>query len=74
MNVQIYPRSQHLFTTVTKKPDLYLDELRMELEAKCGVSVSLNTVWRTLQTGGFTMKKVCSYPCCFLCDPDVPLS
>jgi hypothetical protein len=53
-------KSQHLLTTITKAPDLYLDELRLDLEAKCGVSVSINTVWRTLQKGGFTMKKVCA--------------
>jgi hypothetical protein len=40
-------------------PDLYLDELREELKAECGVSVSLSTIWRTLVHSGYSMKKVC---------------
>jgi hypothetical protein len=71
MNLQIYRWFQHLLTVVTKKPDLYLDELRMELEAKCGVSVTPNTIWRTLQRGGFTMKKVQAHPHRYLCVSDV---
>jgi len=54
----IYHQLQHLLTTMTNMPDVYLDELCLDLQAKCGVVVSLNTVWRTLQKGGFTMKKV----------------
>lgn len=42
-------------------PDLYLNELRLELLETCGVSVSLATIWRTLIKGGYTMKKVCDY-------------
>jgi transposase len=41
-------------------PDLYLDELRMELLETCGVSVSESTIWRTLVKGGYSMKKVCN--------------
>lgn len=52
---------QHLFSTVKETPDLYLDELRMELLETCGVSVSESTIWRTLIKGGYTMKKVCSH-------------
>ena len=39
-------------------PDIYLDELRLELETRCGVSVSHQTVWRNLRKGGYTLKKV----------------
>ena len=39
-------------------PDLYLDELRLELEQVCGVAVSLQTIWRTLIKSGYTIKKV----------------
>jgi hypothetical protein len=41
-------------------PDLYLDELREELKAECGVSVNLSTIWRTLVRSGYSMKKVCT--------------
>ncbi|KAF9006819.1 hypothetical protein BDZ89DRAFT_1048643 [Hymenopellis radicata] len=36
----------------------YLDELKDEMEAICGWEISMATVWRTLQRGGFTLKKV----------------
>ncbi|KAF8812198.1 hypothetical protein BYT27DRAFT_7018858, partial [Phlegmacium glaucopus] len=39
-------------------PDLYLDELRLELQERHGVSVSISTIWRTLRKGGYTMKKL----------------
>jgi transposase len=50
---------QYLHTTLNKTPDLYLDELRLELEQMCGVSVSMSTIWRTLVKSGYTMKKAC---------------
>ena len=49
---------KHLFNTLSSAPDLYLDELRLELQERCGVSVSMSTIWRTLRKGGYTMKKV----------------
>jgi hypothetical protein len=39
-------------------PDLYLDEMRLELEATFGKPVSISTIWRTLTAAGYTMKKV----------------
>jgi hypothetical protein len=39
-------------------PDLYLDEMRLELEATFGKPVSISTIWRTLSAAGYTMKKV----------------
>jgi transposase len=50
---------QHIFAAVNNMPDLYLDELRLELQETCGVSVSMSTIWRTLVKGGYSMKKVC---------------
>ena len=50
---------KHLFKTLSNTPDLYLDELRLELQERFGVSVSISTIWRTLRKGGYTMKKVC---------------
>lgn len=52
---------QHLFDTLSSTPDLYLDELQLELQETCGVSVSIPTVWRALVKGGYTMKKVRLY-------------
>jgi hypothetical protein len=49
---------KHLFKTLSSTPDLYLDELRLELQERHGVSVSLSTIWRTLKRGGYSMKKV----------------
>ena len=49
---------QHLFNTLSAALDLYLDELRLELQERLGVSVSTSTIWRTLRKGGYTMKKV----------------
>ena len=53
---------QHLFKTLHSTADVYLDELRLELEEKHGVSVAMSTIWRTLVKGGYSMKKVCSKP------------
>ena len=50
---------QYLHAALNKTPDLYLDELRLELEQMCGVSVSMSTIWRTLVKSGYTMKKAC---------------
>ena len=47
-----------MYKTVNKTPDIYLDELRLELEIRCGTSVSLHTIWRNLRKGGYTLKKV----------------
>ena len=49
---------KHLFNTLSSAPDLYLDELQLELQERLGVSVSTSTIWRTLKKGGYTMKKV----------------
>ncbi|KAE9386190.1 hypothetical protein BT96DRAFT_981824 [Gymnopus androsaceus JB14] len=44
--------------TVNKECDKYLDELKDDLEAIYGKTVSLVTSWRTLRRGGFRMKKL----------------
>ena len=49
---------KYLFNTLSTAPDLYLDELRLELQERLGVLVSMSTIWRTLRKGGYTMKKV----------------
>lgn len=50
--------SQFLIGAVTRRNDLYLEELRDELESRCGIKVSESTIWRTLQRVGFRMKEV----------------
>jgi len=51
---------KHLFNTLSSTPDLYLNELQLELQERHGVSVSISTIWRTLKRGGYSMKKVCN--------------
>ncbi len=50
--------AQCLVNTLTRRNDLYLDELKHMLEERCGVSVNDSTIWRTLQRVGFRMKEV----------------
>ena len=52
---------KHLFDTLSRMPDLYLDELQLELQETSGVNVSISTIWRTLVKGGFSMKKVSAH-------------
>ena len=49
---------KHIFKTLSSTPDLYLDELWLELQERHGVSVSISTILRTLIKGGYSMKKV----------------
>ncbi|KIK75344.1 hypothetical protein PAXRUDRAFT_44168, partial [Paxillus rubicundulus Ve08.2h10] len=48
---------EFLLGTITKTPDLYLDELQEMLAVSCGHTVSHATIWHTLRRAGFTMKK-----------------
>ncbi len=43
---------------VTRRNDMYLEELKEMLEQRCGVTVSESTIWRTLNRVGFRMKEV----------------
>ena len=45
------------FDILSSTPDLYLDELWLELQETCGANVLISTIWRTLVKGGYTMKK-----------------
>ncbi|KAF8574852.1 hypothetical protein K439DRAFT_1371401, partial [Ramaria rubella] len=47
-----------LLGSITETNDIYLDELKANLEECCGTEVSLSMVWRALKKSGFTMKKV----------------
>ncbi len=42
---------------VTRRNDMYLEELKEMLEQRCGVTVSESTIWRTLNRVGFRMKE-----------------
>ncbi|KIJ06531.1 hypothetical protein PAXINDRAFT_20276 [Paxillus involutus ATCC 200175] len=48
---------EFLLGTIEKALDLYLDDLQEMLAVSCGVQVTCLTVWRTLHSKGFTMKK-----------------
>lgn len=50
---------QHMFNAVNNVPDIYLDELQLELQDTFGMTVDKSTIWRNLRRGGYTMKKVC---------------
>ena len=52
---------KHLFNTLSSTPDLYLDELWLELQKKHGVSVSISTIWKTLKRGGYSMYNISSW-------------
>ena len=47
-----------LMQSLLDRPNAYLDELQLELQAHTGVHVSLSTIYRTLQRLGFTRKKL----------------
>ena len=49
-----------MFSAVNDVPDIYLDELQMELKEAFGVSADKSTIWRALRRKGYTMKKVCN--------------
>lgn len=46
-----------VLTLLAHQPDLTLEEIRCELSARHGVSVSLGTVWRFLKAQKLTLKK-----------------
>jgi hypothetical protein len=48
---------QYLESLIERTPDLYLHELKADLEENRGVSVDTSTVYRTLRRRGFTLKK-----------------
>lgn len=48
---------QYLESLIERTPDIYLRELKAELEENRGVSVDVSTIYRTLQRRGFTLKK-----------------
>jgi hypothetical protein len=49
-----------MFDAVNNVPDIYLDELQMELHDAFGVNADKSTIWRALRRSGYTMKKVCT--------------
>ncbi|KAF9790819.1 hypothetical protein BJ322DRAFT_981316, partial [Thelephora terrestris] len=44
---------------IERTPDLYLRELKADLEENRGVSVDVSTIHRTLRRRGFSLKKNC---------------
>ncbi|KAJ3928437.1 MAG: hypothetical protein NXY57DRAFT_902023 [Lentinula lateritia] len=49
---------QHLVSLIEHSPDLYLDELQIELLMQYGIEVSIPTICRTLQRLGYSSKKL----------------
>ena len=52
-----------MFNAVNNVPDIYLDELQLELQEMFGVSANTSTIWRALKRAGYTMKKVRGHLC-----------
>ena len=46
-----------IIAQVARQPDMTLDELRGWILAQRGISVCINTVWKTLRRLGLTLKK-----------------
>ena len=51
---------QYMFNAINNTPDIYLDELQMELKDVLGVTVDKSMIWCGLRHGGYTMKQVCT--------------
>ena len=49
---------KYMMTLLNEKPDIYLDEITMDLFGTLGVSVSLLTIHQSLQLLGYTRKMV----------------
>ncbi|KAF8590343.1 hypothetical protein K439DRAFT_1330319, partial [Ramaria rubella] len=49
---------QCMLKILEHKPDMYLDEIALELMDKLGLSISLSTVHRSLKLLGITAKKL----------------
>ena len=49
---------KYIVASLAHTPDMYLDEIKAQLEA-CGVKVSLLSIWRELWWKGFSMKACC---------------
>ncbi|KAH9956892.1 hypothetical protein BC827DRAFT_732515 [Russula dissimulans] len=61
-NTQVCKRrslcDEDIMSILKRMHDIYLDELRADLELHCGRNVSRSRVWRMLRNAGFTMKKL----------------
>lgn len=53
------PHAQYLLRLLDHRPDLYLDEIAVDLTETLGLSPSLSTIHRTLKLLGISTKKVC---------------
>ena len=54
-----YSYLQYLESLIERKPDIYLSELKEQLEAAYEVRVDETTISRTLKRRGYARKKVC---------------
>ena len=46
---------------IKEKPDMYLDEMVVEMKRRTNKEVSISTIWRSLKYCGITRKKVYYY-------------
>jgi transposase len=52
---------------VKEKPDMYLDEMVVEMKRRTNKEVSISTLWRSLKYCGITHKKVYYYKRNLIC-------
>jgi transposase len=48
-----------LIQMIKEKPDMYLDEIAVNMALRTGKTVSSTTIWQSLKYCGITHKKVC---------------
>lgn len=51
---------QYVVECVQRTPDIYLEDLQLQIVADLGIKISRKLIWETLRRNGLTMKKVCT--------------
>ena len=57
--------NQYIIECVEKTPDIYLEDLQLQVLDNLGVKVSQKLIWETLRRNNLTMKKVVVYQCAY---------
>ncbi|THU91611.1 hypothetical protein K435DRAFT_673785 [Dendrothele bispora CBS 962.96] len=63
--------TKFLIAIISWNPDIYLDEIQLELYTQHGVDVSIVTIHRSLKRLGYSSKKVCLPIFFFACIDDL---
>ncbi len=57
-NVNVHRHLQYMMNLIDNKPDLYLDEIAIDLAETLGVTPSLSTIHCSIKLLGYTTKMV----------------